>query len=206
MSWTTWMLFLMLCGGQRTSARQLACEDSNTVLSCGSGYIEVVKANYGRTDKITCSEGLSSFQLSYDHCYNERSLKIMSDRCDGRYSCVVLASNSVFSDPCYGIPKFLDVTYNCVSRRRIVVCEDQQDMITCESGVIFIHHANYGRRDLTICPLEGANLSNCYSPQTTNLSLRCNGKSYCKLRASNDVFSDPCYGIHKYLEVTYSCK
>merc|ERR1712159_916646 len=33
----------------------------------------------------------------------------------------------------------------------------------------------------------------------------CNGKDRCYLRASNRMFSDPCWGIHKYLDVTFQC-
>ncbi|RXN15375.1 L-rhamnose-binding lectin CSL2-like protein [Labeo rohita] len=37
------------------------------------------------------------------------------------------------------------------------------------------------------------------------VSTWCNEKKSCDLDASNWVFSDPCYRVHKYLEVTYSC-
>ncbi|XP_027867471.1 L-rhamnose-binding lectin CSL3-like, partial [Xiphophorus couchianus] len=33
----------------------------------------------------------------------------------------------------------------------------------------------------------------------------CNGKQWCKVKASNYVFGDPCYGTYKYLEVEYIC-
>uniref|UniRef100_A0A3B4CVL5 SUEL-type lectin domain-containing protein n=1 Tax=Pygocentrus nattereri TaxID=42514 RepID=A0A3B4CVL5_PYGNA len=189
--------------------RYLTCEGHSAHLSCDYGYIKVLRANYGRTDKTTCSEKRPHHQLSNVHCFQERSLKIMSDRCNGLQSCAVPVVNSVFSDPCVGIYKYLDVFYFCLPYREpysqiclcllIVLC-------TKASGVIFIHYANYGRRDRTTCPHKLATTSDCYFPQTSSLRSRCNGKTSCKLKASNDVFSDPCYGVHKYLEVTYSCR
>ncbi|KAL7864347.1 hypothetical protein AOLI_G00157670 [Acnodon oligacanthus] len=185
--------------------RYLTCEGHSTYLSCDYGYIKVLSANYGRMDKSTCSAKKPHHQLSNVHCFQERSLKIMSDRCNGRQSCAVPAVNSIFSDPCVGIYKYLDVSYFCLPYQRSVFCEYQEGVISCASGVIFIHLANYGRRDRTTCPHKLATTSDCYSPQTSSLRSRCNGKKSCKLVASNGVFSDPCYGVHKYLEVIYSC-
>ena len=34
---------------------------------------------------------------------------------------------------------------------------------------------------------------------------RCNSKQSCEIEASNDHFGEPCLGVYKYLEVTYSC-
>lgn len=43
---------------------------------------------------------------------------------------------------------------------------------TQDSGLIFIHHANYGRRDPLTCASILANTSNCFYPQTSNLRSR----------------------------------
>uniref|UniRef100_A0A671S851 SUEL-type lectin domain-containing protein n=1 Tax=Sinocyclocheilus anshuiensis TaxID=1608454 RepID=A0A671S851_9TELE len=37
-------------------------------------------------------------------------------RCEGKNSCSILASNSVFSDPCVGTIKYLYISYSCVSK------------------------------------------------------------------------------------------
>ena len=39
----------------------------------------------------------------------------MQKRCEGKSSCQVEASNSVFGDPCVGIVKYLTATWECVS-------------------------------------------------------------------------------------------
>uniref|UniRef100_A0A671S735 SUEL-type lectin domain-containing protein n=1 Tax=Sinocyclocheilus anshuiensis TaxID=1608454 RepID=A0A671S735_9TELE len=68
--------------------------------------IQINTANYGRTDKTTCSEGRPSSEL----------LKVVTSVCEGKNSCSILASNSVFSDPCVGTIKYLYISYSCVSK------------------------------------------------------------------------------------------
>ncbi|XP_058619087.1 L-rhamnose-binding lectin CSL1-like isoform X1 [Onychostoma macrolepis] len=119
---------------------------------------------------------------------------------------VLFLVNSVFSDPCVGTHKYLDVSYLCLPFRKSVMCEGSQSLIDCGNGVIWIHHANYGWRDLVTCPHKLATSPDCYSHQTRSLRSSCNGKTSCQLNASNgSFFSDPCPDVHKYLEVMYSC-
>ncbi|CAB1334486.1 unnamed protein product [Coregonus sp. 'balchen'] len=79
-----------------------------------------------------------------------------------------------------------------------------------DSGVIFIERALYGRTDGTTCK-EGrtANqLTNTQCSQTGTmevLSQRCNGKQVCEVNTEVFRTSDPCVGIYKYLETTYTC-
>ncbi|KAK9968275.1 hypothetical protein ABG768_002609 [Culter alburnus] len=185
--------------------RTLTCEGGSAYLRCDLGFIKVLKANYGRTDRTTCASGRPANQISNTHCFQGTSLHTMSTRCDGSKSCSVPAVNSIFSDPCYGTYKYLDVSYLCTPAKRSVTCENTQSTIFCETGVISVHHANYGRRDLVTCPHKLATTPHCYSPQTGSLRSRCNGRKSCQLNASNSVYSDPCRRVYKYLEVTYSC-
>ena len=39
----------------------------------------------------------------------------MLDRCEGKNSCEVAASNGVFGDPCVGTRKYLTTTWECIS-------------------------------------------------------------------------------------------
>uniref|UniRef100_A0A8C2HE81 Si:ch211-66i15.5 n=1 Tax=Cyprinus carpio TaxID=7962 RepID=A0A8C2HE81_CYPCA len=185
--------------------RTLICEGGSAFLSCDLGFIKVLEANYGRTDYTTCVSGRPANEISNKHCFQETSLHTMSARCDGRKSCSVPAVNSVFSDPCRGTFKYLDVSYDCIPAKRSVTCENTQSVIVCDTGVISVYHANYGRRDLVTCPHKLAKSPHCYSPQTRSLRSRCNGRKSCQLNASNSVYTDPCNGVIKYLEVMYSC-
>nr|XP_021325762.1 L-rhamnose-binding lectin CSL3-like [Danio rerio] len=96
------------------------------------GFVKVLEANFGRTDRTTCISGRPANQINNVHCFRESSLSTMSARlplpvcscfrCDGIKSCSVPAVNSVFSDPCFGTHKFLDITYDCIpSSKRVVL-------------------------------------------------------------------------------------
>ncbi|KAF4096509.1 hypothetical protein G5714_022478 [Onychostoma macrolepis] len=203
-------LLLLLCQHacflSASHKKSLICEGGSAYLSCDSGYIHVLNANYGRTDRRTCSTGRPPAQLSNVHCFEETSLRTMTVRCNGRKSCSVSAVNSVFSDPCPWTYKFLQVSYECRPLKQSITCEGTKSVISCgKKGVIAVHHANYGRRDLGTCPDNFVTRSDCYFTQTSSMRSRCNGKRTCDLDASNSVFSDPCRHVYKYLEVTYSC-
>ncbi|XP_039508124.1 L-rhamnose-binding lectin CSL2-like [Pimephales promelas] len=204
LSWITLLLFLYQQGAE--AKRTLICGGGSAYLSCELGYIKVINANYGRTDHTTCASGKPTNQISNTHCFQETSLYTMSKRCDGRRTCSVLAESSVFSDPCFGTYKYLDVTYDCIPAKRSIICEETQSIIICDTGTIHVHHANYGRRDLITCPHKLATSPHCYSPQTSSLRSRCDGRTSCHLHASSYDFSDQCWDVYKYLEVTYTCK
>uniref|UniRef100_A0A8C7LXP4 Rhamnose binding lectin STL2 n=1 Tax=Oncorhynchus mykiss TaxID=8022 RepID=A0A8C7LXP4_ONCMY len=95
---------------------------------------------------------------------------------------------------------------------RVVTCDNGENVqfLICDSGVIFIERALYGRTDGTTCR-EGrpANqLTNTQCSQTGTLevlSQRCNGKQVCEVNTEVFRTSDPCVGIYKYLETTYTC-
>ncbi|XP_043074099.1 L-rhamnose-binding lectin CSL3-like [Puntigrus tetrazona] len=206
-------LLLLLCqhvgflsASTKTSTKKLVvCEGHSASLSCDNGLIHVLAANYGRTNCKTCSAGRRPAQLLNTKCVEKESLYKMTVRCNGRKNCSVPAQNRVFSDPCYGTYKYLQVSYECRSLMQSITCEGAKSVISCEKGVLSIHHANYGRRDLALCPHKLGTSPQCYSPQTASICSRCCKKKSCNLDASNAVFSDPCFGNYKYLEVTYYC-
>uniref|UniRef100_A0A673G5G5 L-rhamnose-binding lectin CSL2-like n=1 Tax=Sinocyclocheilus rhinocerous TaxID=307959 RepID=A0A673G5G5_9TELE len=201
-------VLLLLCqhGKINKGKKSVTCEGGSVFLSCDWGFIHVLDANYGRTDGTICSAGRPFGQLSNVHCFQETSLRTMSVRCNGKKSCSVSAVNSVFSDPCHWTYKYLQLSYECRPFKQSITCEGTQSVISCENGVIAVHHANYGRRDLGTCPDKHVTTSDCYFTQTASMSSRCNGTRSCYLDASNSVFSDPCEYVYKYLEVTYSCQ
>ncbi|XP_050953020.1 L-rhamnose-binding lectin CSL3-like [Labeo rohita] len=203
-SWIISLLLLCQCGVEAEKIE--ICEGESADLNCDEGYIKIVQANYGRTDRTTCAAGKTENSISNTRCLQASSLSSMSAWCDGRKSCIVPATDSVFTDPCDGTYKYLSVSYECIPARKKVTCDNTQSNITCGTGVISVHYANYGRRDLVTCPGKLVTTRYCYSPQTSSLRSRCNGKKSCELNASNSIYSDPCYGVQKYLEVTYSCE
>uniref|UniRef100_A0A672N028 SUEL-type lectin domain-containing protein n=1 Tax=Sinocyclocheilus grahami TaxID=75366 RepID=A0A672N028_SINGR len=180
--------------------RYFWCEGGSVPLSCG--YIKVITANYGRTDHTTCSTGRSLHQLSN---LFSKLFCVCSYRCDGRKSCSVPAVNSVFSDPCVGTHKYLDVSYLCLPFSKYFWCEGGSVPLSC--GYIKVITANYGRTDHTTCSTGRSlhQLSNVDCFQETSVQVICDGRKSCSVPAVNSVFSDPCVGTHKYLDVSYLC-
>uniref|UniRef100_A0A8C1P5D4 SUEL-type lectin domain-containing protein n=1 Tax=Cyprinus carpio TaxID=7962 RepID=A0A8C1P5D4_CYPCA len=99
-----------------TAETSVTCDRGYGYLKCEHGKIQINTANYGRTDKTTCSQGRPSQQLQNTNCFSPNALDFVSKRCEGKSSCSILASNSVFSDPCFGTFKYLNISYSCVSK------------------------------------------------------------------------------------------
>uniref|UniRef100_A0A8C1W5X1 SUEL-type lectin domain-containing protein n=1 Tax=Cyprinus carpio TaxID=7962 RepID=A0A8C1W5X1_CYPCA len=183
--------------------KTVACEGKCVSLSCAWGLIKVIKANYGRTDRTTCARSVPAHQTSNMNCFRGTSLHTITclSRCDGRKSCSVPAVNSVFSDPCAGTYKYLDVDYVCINYYFLHVSV---------LGLIKVIKANYGRTDRTTCarsvPAHQTSNMNCFRRTSLHtMSTRCDGRKSCSVPAVNSVFSDPCAGTYKYLDVDYVC-
>uniref|UniRef100_A0A8C7ZHJ2 Adhesion G protein-coupled receptor L1a n=1 Tax=Oryzias sinensis TaxID=183150 RepID=A0A8C7ZHJ2_9TELE len=104
--------------------RELACEGYPIELRCpGSDVIMIETANYGRTDDKICDA--DPFQMENVQCYQPDAFKIMSQRCNNRTQCVVVAGSDVFPDPCPGTYKYLEIQYECVPYKvdqKVFVC------------------------------------------------------------------------------------
>ncbi|KAK7135418.1 hypothetical protein R3I94_014171 [Phoxinus phoxinus] len=81
----------------------VTCHGGYGYLKCDNGKIQINTANYGRTDKITCSDGRPSSQLQNTKCYSPNALAPVSKSCNGLESCEVFATHTIFTDPCVGI-------------------------------------------------------------------------------------------------------
>ncbi|XP_038587478.1 adhesion G protein-coupled receptor L3-like isoform X5 [Micropterus salmoides] len=93
--------------------RELSCESYPIELRCpGTDVIMIESANYGRTDDKICDADPA--QMENTRCYLPDAYKIMSQRCNNRTQCAVVAGPDVFPDPCPGTYKYLEVQYECV--------------------------------------------------------------------------------------------
>ena len=89
-----------------------ATEGSTTPLVCPLGVIsEIEFASYG-TPSGNCESGF----IVNSACSAADTLPIVADTCLGRTSCILLADNSVFGDPCVGEEKVLAVSILCKSQ------------------------------------------------------------------------------------------
>ncbi|XP_040178481.1 adhesion G protein-coupled receptor L3 isoform X4 [Rana temporaria] len=104
--------------------RELSCESYPIELRCpGTDVIMIESANYGRTDDKICDSDPA--QMENIRCYLPDAYKIMSQRCNNRTQCAVVAGPDVFPDPCPGTYKYLEVQYECVPykvEQRVFLC------------------------------------------------------------------------------------
>ncbi|XP_038068285.1 adhesion G protein-coupled receptor L2-like [Patiria miniata] len=97
------------------------CQSLTAKLSCqkplGLPHIRVDVAAYGRLRASSvCSEStLRPGELSVTDCRSLMTLDIVARRCNGYASCNVTASDDVFGDPCQGVFKYLDISYQCLA-------------------------------------------------------------------------------------------
>ncbi|XP_041922709.1 ZP domain-containing protein-like [Alosa sapidissima] len=195
-------LLMAACSVYTDAKSSIACEHTPVNLTCETGQIVVYAANYGRTDATTCPGG----PIQTTNCAASNSLSIVANRCDGKTSCSVQASNSIFTDPCIGTFKYLNISYSCINTKSSIACEHTPVSLTCETGKIMVHTANYGRTDATTCPGGPIQTTNCAASNSLSImENRCDGKTSCSVQASNSIFTDPCIGTFKYLNISYSC-
>eukprot|EP00058_Branchiostoma_floridae_P006908 XP_002592396.1 hypothetical protein BRAFLDRAFT_67261 [Branchiostoma floridae] len=209
--WACLTLFLVLLadtarGQAGPSGPRRVCENQRLSISCPAGQqINIVSALYGRTTGAFCPSG----PIRTTNCRSSTSLTRVRTSCQGKPTCSVSASNSVFGDPCVGTHKYLEVSSTCIpgpsGPRR--VCENQRLSISCPAGQqINIVSALYGRTTGAFCPSGPIRTTNCRSSTSlTRVRTSCQGKPTCSVSASNSVFGDPCVGTHKYLEVSSTC-
>ncbi|XP_065117889.1 L-rhamnose-binding lectin CSL3-like [Paramisgurnus dabryanus] len=195
-------------------SKVITCESDTVAISCAQGHIKVLSANYGRTNRATCSDEKTSVQISNVYCIQSSSLSVLTNQCDGQRDCSVSVSNTIFGDPCVGTYKYLDVSYTCVppgvSIQRQTACEGDTFSLNCDNRHIKVLSANYGRTNRAACSggIPANQLSNIRCTRSSSLSVltnQCDGEHTCSLSASNTVFGDPCPGTYKYLAVTYIC-
>ncbi|XP_005719931.1 L-rhamnose-binding lectin CSL2-like [Pundamilia nyererei] len=90
----------------------VTCDDSLANLQCDEGQVLLIhRADYGRHDATTCSFNRPASQLQNVQC--SKQINKVAESCNGKSSCTVKVSGSVFGEPCYGIYKYLEVAYSC---------------------------------------------------------------------------------------------
>lgn len=78
--------------------------------------IQVVDANYGRTDKWTCGGQLAE----NNQCKSPKSDQMVKKKCNGQNVCELEASNEAFGNPCGKTHKYLQVDYHCQAGKTII--------------------------------------------------------------------------------------
>ncbi|XP_034552644.1 L-rhamnose-binding lectin SML-like [Notolabrus celidotus] len=100
-----------------------------------------------------------------------------------------------------------------VSIFTVTTCEGSYvHRLSCETGVIGVQSALYGRADSVTCsegqyPHKTSNNHCSLLGAAETVKRRCDGKTVCELNlveVSNSG-SDPCRGTYKYLQTKYRC-
>ncbi|XP_064633685.1 uncharacterized protein LOC135491644, partial [Lineus longissimus] len=90
------------------------CEHKRGKITCPSGQvINIISSNYGRTSTTICSKGKPAAQTKNTKCKDTKSFPHTKKLCNGKSSCNLHATNSLFGDICHGTFKYLDINYSC---------------------------------------------------------------------------------------------
>lgn len=108
--------------------------------------------------------------------------------------------------------KYAFSSVNAISTERVITCDGSHNVqrLNCETGVIVVQSVLYGRANREICS-EGRpesqlrNTSCSQKGALETLKAKCDGRKVCEVNARLFHTSDPCDGIYKYVDTTYSC-
>ena len=107
---TCWGSGLFLASPSTQPQEMRECEGDTVTIACATGLIHIIDATYGRKHgPDVCPHSATSDQ----NCHATESVGIVSAACDGKTTCEIEATNTVFGDPCGGTYKYLTVNYQC---------------------------------------------------------------------------------------------
>ncbi|XP_068726517.1 macrophage mannose receptor 1-like [Montipora capricornis] len=85
------------------------------------------------------------------------------------------------------------------------ICEYTHNVLSCPSSTTLrVLSAFWGRTTAKICRYNA--VTDCRLDVTSKIKARCEGKNGCLLEASVSLGPDPCFGVRKYLNISYVCE
>ncbi|ROI69444.1 Rhamnose-binding lectin [Anabarilius grahami] len=90
----------------------------------------------------------------------------------------------------------------------VVTCDGFVQRLSCDSGVIRVQSATFGRTNGNICSVgrpQGQTSNTLCSMDVPEVSKRCDGLSKCELNTQGLAAHDPCDGTYKYYTTNYTC-
>jgi len=125
------------------------------------------------------------------------------------------ASNSAFSDPCFGQEKTLSVTAYCVDIPKLIIDEPYDIRGVADEGTTLNLACPSGKQIGPIIFVSfgtSASFDNfdkeswCHSSSSYDVvHTACTGKASCSVEVNSGAFGDPCSGVAKHLTVTANC-
>ncbi|XP_034534746.1 L-rhamnose-binding lectin CSL3-like [Notolabrus celidotus] len=206
------LLTVFCCITNTTPEKALTCDlqDPAQRLTCDGGLILVQSVEVSHREAEVCVDGGRPDLRQAQVCSSTPVLHIMRKRCDGRHGCWVPMDSCHAARPCLTRCVWMETTYTCEAGRIHYVCQRRRATLYCGDQVIKVLMANYGRTSTRLCryraPRSQPPSTSCRLSNTLQVMAdRCDGRHVCSVRASNQIFSNPCPGTKKYLKYSYTC-
>ncbi|KAK9308136.1 hypothetical protein QLX08_001646 [Tetragonisca angustula] len=218
---------LALLLGTLKTYQRAACDEESMTLKCPVGTtISVVLAQYGRagsngTDRCSSSDPsvyigdrLTNLTCIWPQSLQYSLLQTVVDVCHKKRQCKFNTSPKTFQgDPCPGLPKYIEVAYQCrpYEFRSKVACENDVINLVCHPGQrVAIFSASFGRTEYESlqCPQpHDVKEETCMASYATETVMNlCHGKRRCSVVANSSTFGEPCSPESRtYLKVVYTC-
>ncbi|XP_075883901.1 L-rhamnose-binding lectin CSL3-like [Nelusetta ayraudi] len=192
----------------------VACPGQNNILQCPEGkIIQLQSMGHGNSSGMACYDRTTPRQLQDDHCLHSSMQGWAKFICDGLDYCRLPKPHRNMFVCSNNTDDFLQVTYDCVDRspgeRSVVTCDGGHAEVKCESGVISIKRAIYGRVDEDTCTDHPSVMTFCRS-SISDITVRrmCDNRTECRVPVKRSALGKPrnCDGKPKYLTVAYTCQ
>uniref|UniRef100_UPI0037E8C249 L-rhamnose-binding lectin CSL2-like n=1 Tax=Semicossyphus pulcher TaxID=241346 RepID=UPI0037E8C249 len=216
---TAFWLSVFLCSSMTTqgkyptaSEKALTCDlqDPSQRLNCYDSLIVVQNVAVSHRETEVCVDGDRPDDLKASICSPTPVLNIVRRRCNGHRRCWVPMDLCHAAKPCLTRCVWMETAYTCEDGRIHHVCQKKKATLHCGSQVIKVLMAYYGRTSQKVCryraPRRQPPSTTCRLPDALQVMAdRCDGRHVCSVRASNQIFSNPCPGTRKYLKYSYTC-
>jgi len=200
------LLCLLAMANTASALQARSCEFKYVNLTCPTDqHIHINSAYYGRLLASRCP---TTQKMPKDHCWHQVT-DAVKKACQGE-ACQFDVSNKVLGkDPCRGYKKYVEVAWKCGKViKKSTGCEDHDLEMACPGGKIEIVSAFYGRQNEETCSKANAMPKHqvCWFDVAVIFETRCIGNA-CGLKVDNSQLgADPCWSVHKYVDVDYTCR
>jgi len=200
------LLCLLAMANTASALQARSCEFKYVNLTCPTDqHIHINSAYYGRLLASRCP---TTQKMPKDHCWHQVT-DAVKKACQGE-ACQFDVSNDVLGkDPCRGYKKYVEVAWKCGKViKKSTGCEDHDLEMACPGGKIEIVSAFYGRQNEDTCSKANAMPKHqvCWFDVAVIFETRCIGNA-CGLKVDNSQLgADPCWSVHKYVDVDYTCR
>eukprot|EP01114_Cavostelium_apophysatum_P010577 TRINITY_DN2447_c0_g1_i1.p1 TRINITY_DN2447_c0_g1~~TRINITY_DN2447_c0_g1_i1.p1 ORF type:complete len:1110 (+),score=243.84 TRINITY_DN2447_c0_g1_i1:27-3332(+) len=162
-----------------------APENFNLTIDCGGSTISAVDfASFGEPQGY-CRN------FAYGACHAQSTMKVLQQKCVGQTSCTILASDSIFGDPCYGNYKHLDVQATCSADPSFAL---QVNIPANADATIYVPTLAFSSPEIT----EGGSVifqGGQFVPGVTGLSFLQTSGNYVMFSASSGNYSFGVTGV-----------